>query len=113
MVTTSKKSQPPSVVLRTLVDKAQFYWLRSRTTDYANKNQRERNNDAEEVGQLVLSCSAVDRASLQALTSADTANVRWPNNDYVHYTVNHKTMKVKPDPTYRYSRKRAVCIRMS
>jgi hypothetical protein len=95
------------------VDKAQFYWLRSRTTNYANKNQHERNNDAEEVGQLVLSCSAIDRASLQTLTSADAATVRWPNHDYVHYLVNHKTKEVKPDPNYRYLRKRARYIKMS
>lgn len=108
-----KRASQPIEVLKSLVNKAQLYWLRSRGVDYAYKTERERDDDSKEVGQLVLCSDVSSRALLEALTSSDVANVRWPEHDYVHYLINHKTKEAKPDPNYRYSRKRAVCVRMT
>lgn len=108
-----KRAVQPIEVLKRLVGKAQLYCLRSRGVDYAYKTERERDDDSKEVGQLVLCSDVSSRALLEALTSSDVANVRWPEHDYVHYLVNHKTKEVKPDPNYRYNRRRKRCITLS
>lgn len=97
----------PKDIIANLVDKAYGYQLwHGRGTGYTNKTQRERNEDAENVGQLVLRSSDADREKLQALTSEDMKSIKWPPYDYVPYITDPATKKMVVDRTVRLSRKR-------
>lgn len=97
----------PKDIIANLVDTAAMYQLcHGRGIGYKNKTQRERNEDAEMVGQLVLRSSEADREKLKQLTSEDMRSIKWPPYDYVPYITDEKTKKLVVDRTVRLSRKR-------
>ena len=97
----------PKDIVANLVDRAYGYQLYTgRGLGYKNKTQSERNEDARNVGQLVLRSSEGDREQLQNLTSDDMKSIKWPPYDYVPYITDPKTKKMVVDRTVRLSRKR-------